>query len=140
MVTRNQSKTVLALAAVVMAFLLLRATAKLPDQLPDPDAVLPNYKGQGYEIAGFGWFQGHKDGGKQTWTEEYESNLVNLINDVRAEFKVPKLPVVVATVGFSGRDMKGRYLQILEAQKAVGDPVKYPDFAGNVPTVDTQDF
>lgn len=103
--------------------------------------ILPNYKGQGYEIAGFGWFQGHKDGGKQEWTDKYESNLVNLIKDVRAEFKVPKLPVVVATVAFGGREMKGRYLQILEAQMAVsGEKGKYPEFAGNVLSVDTRDF
>ena len=102
--------------------------------------ILPNYKGQGYEIAGFGWFQGHKDGGNQAWTDEYESNLVNLIKDVRAEFKVPKLPVVVATVAFGGKNMKGRYLQILEAQMAVSDPAKHPEFAGNVLSVDTRDF
>jgi alpha-galactosidase len=103
--------------------------------------IVPNYKGQGYEITGFGWFQGHKDGGNQAWTDEYESNLVNLIKDVRAEFKVPKLPVVIATVGFNGRDMKGRYLQILEAQTAVsGEKGNYPEFAGNVLTVDTRDF
>jgi alpha-galactosidase len=36
--------------------------------------------------------------------------------------------------------MKGRYLQILEAQMAVSDPAKHPDFAGNVLTVDTRDF
>lgn len=103
--------------------------------------ILPNYKGQGYEIAGFGWFQGHKDGGKQEWTDKYESNLVNLIKDVRAEFKVPKLPVVVATVAFGGREMKGRYMQILEAQMAVsGEKGKYPEFAGNVFSVDTRDF
>jgi alpha-galactosidase len=47
---------------------------------------------------------------------------------------------VIATVGFHGRDMKGRYLQILEAQMAVSDPAKHPDFAGNVLTVDTRDF
>jgi alpha-galactosidase len=102
--------------------------------------IVPAYKGQGYEIAGFGWFQGHKDGGKQEWTDEYESNLVNLIKDVRAEFKVPKLPVVVATVAFGGKSMKGRYLQIHAAQMAVGDPNKHPEFAGNVRSVDTRDF
>jgi alpha-galactosidase len=36
--------------------------------------------------------------------------------------------------------MKGRYLQILEAQMAVSDPAKHPEFAGNVLTVDTRDF
>lgn len=103
-------------------------------------SIIPNYKGQGYEIAGFGWWQGHKDGGSKEWIAEYESNLVNLINDVRAEFKVPKLPVVVATVGFGGKEMGENHLQTLEAQMAVGDPVKHPEFAGNVLSVDTRDF
>lgn len=103
--------------------------------------ILPNYKGQGYEIAGFGWFQGHRDGGKKERTVEYESNLVHLIKDIRAEFKVPKLPVVVATVAFGGKKMNANYLKILEAQMAVsGEKGKYPDFKGNVLSVDTRDF
>ena len=37
--------------------------------------------------------------------------------------------------------MKGRYLKILKAQLAVsGEKGKYPDFAGNVLTVDTRDY
>ena len=56
------------------------------------DKIVLGYQGQGYEIAGFGWFQGHKDQG--TTKEEYEKNLVNLINDLRQEFKVPKMPAV----------------------------------------------
>ena len=62
------------------------------------DKVVPGYAGQGYEIAGFRWFQGHKDGGSTK--EAYEKNLVNLINDLRKEFKAPKMKAVVATVGF----------------------------------------
>jgi hypothetical protein len=117
--------------------LMVEGVRKTLDNISD---ILPNYKGQGYEIAGFAWFQGHKDGGNQEWTEQYERNLVNLIKDVRAEFKAPKLPVVIATVGFGGHEMDGRYLQILEAQKAVSDPAKHPEFAGTVKTVDTRDF
>ena len=51
-------------------------------------------------------------GGRATRTaapepsEEYEKNLVNLINDVRKEFKAPKMPVVVATVGFGGHNIE----------------------------------
>ena len=69
------------------------------------EKVVPGYKGQGYEIAGFGWFQGHKDSGASK--EEYEKHLVNLINDLRKEFKAPKMPVVVATVGFHGYRIVG---------------------------------
>jgi alpha-galactosidase len=102
--------------------------------------VVPNYQGQGYEIAGFVWFQGHKDTGSREWAESYEQNLVNLIKDVRAAFKAPKLPVVIATVGFGGREMSGNTKTVWEAQMAVGDPAKHPEFAGNVLTVDTRNF
>jgi len=108
--------------------------------LDDVENIVPNYKGQGYEIAGFAWWQGHKDGFSPELITEYEKNLVNLINDVRAEFKAPKMPVVVATVGFGGHNMAENYLQILNAQLAVGDPKKHPEFAGNVRSVDTRDF
>ena len=103
------------------------------------DKVVPGYKGQGYEIAGFGWFQGHKDSGSTK--EEYEKNLVNLINDLRKEFKVPKMPVVVATVGFHGYQLgEGPWKGVWEAQLAVGDPKQHPEFAGTVASVDTRDF
>ncbi len=103
------------------------------------DRVVPGYKGQGYAIAGFGWFQGHKD--KDAPKEEYEKHLVNLINDLRKEFKVPKMPVVVATVGFHGYRLgSGGWNGVWEAQRAVGDPKQHPEFAGTVASVDTRDF
>jgi len=101
--------------------------------------VVPGYQGQGYEIAGFGWFQGHKD--KDAPQEEYEKHLVNLINDLRKEFKEPKMPVVVATVGFNGYRLgDGPWKGVWAAQMAVGDPKQHPDFAGTVASVDTRDF
>ena len=102
------------------------------------DKVVPGYKGQGYEIAGFVWWQGHKDGGSPQ--AEYEKHLVNLINDVRKEFKTPKMAAVIATVGFGGHNMGDKYLPILKAQMAVGDPKKHPEFAGTVASVDIRDF
>ena len=108
--------------------------------LDDIENIVPNYKGQGYEIAGFAWWQGHKDGFSSELITEYEQNLVNLINDVRKEFKVPRMPAVIATVGFGGYDMAEKYLSILKAQMAVSDPKKHPEFAGNVASVDTRDF
>lgn len=98
----------------------------------------PSYKGQGYEIAGFCWWQGHKDGGMSQ--RYYERHLVNLINDFRAEFNAPNAPFAVATVGFGGKSMGRKYQEILNAQMAVGDPGKYPDFAGNVKSIDTRPF
>ncbi len=104
------------------------------------DNVVPGYKGQGYEIAGFAWFQGHKDSGSDQSISEYETHLVNLINDVRKEFNVPKLPVVVASVGFGGHNMQDKFRRILSAQMAVGDSKQHPEFAGTVTSVDTRDF
>jgi hypothetical protein len=109
------------------------------DTLAKIDKVVPGYAGQGYEIAGFGWFQGHKDSGSTK--EEYEKCLVDLINDLRKEFKAPKMPAVVATVGFNGyRIAEGTWKGVWEAQMAVGDPKQHPEFAGTVASVDTRDF
>jgi alpha-galactosidase len=102
--------------------------------------IVPGYKGQGYEIAGFVWWQGHKDSFSDDLIAEYEKNLVNMINDVRKEFKSPKMPAVVATVGFGGHNMAEKFQRIWAAQMAVADPAKHPEFAGTVATVDTRDF
>jgi alpha-galactosidase len=103
------------------------------------DKVVPGYAGQGYEIAGFGWFQGHKDSGSTK--EAYEKNLINLINDLRKEFNAPKMKAVVATVGFHGyRLSKGPWQGVWEAQMAVGDPKQHPELVGSVASVDTRDF
>jgi len=100
--------------------------------------IVPNYKGQGYEIVGFVWFQGHKD--KSVGKEAYEKHLVNLIQDLRKEFKAPDMRAVVATVGFGGHKMDPDYVEIAKAQLAVGDPKQHPEFAGKVASVDTRDF
>jgi len=103
------------------------------------DEIVPGYNGQGYEITGFGWFQGHKDGGSTK--EEYEGHLVNLIKDLRKELKAPDMKAVIATVGFNGyRLSNGEHQGVWEAQMAVGDPKQHPEFAGNVASVDTRDF
>ena len=108
--------------------------------LKDIAKIVPGYKGQGYEMAGFVWWQGHKDSFSEEAIDEYEKNMVNMINDVRKEFKAPKMPAVVATVGFGGYRMAEKFLRILNAQMAVGDPKKHPEFAGTVASVDTRDF
>jgi len=102
------------------------------------DEVVPNYAGQGHEMAGFVWWQGHKDKGLST--EEYEKQLVNLIHDVRKEFDTPDMPVAVATVGFSGYDMDESYLKIWQAQMNVADVEKHPELAKTVASVDIRPF
>ena len=71
--------------------------------------VYPAYHGQGYEIAGFVWFQGECDacsdtevnGTKVCNCHFYEANLRNLISDVRRDFGVPDLPVLLAQINVS---------------------------------------
>ena len=48
---------------------------------------VPAVAENGYELAGFVWFQGENDSlaGKAAW-EEYEANLEDLIHDVRGAF------------------------------------------------------
>lgn len=110
------------------------------DTLTKIDQHIPGYQGQGYEIAGFAWWQGHKDSGTEEAIAEYEKNLCNLINDIRKEFNVPKLPVVVGGLGFGGHRIQEKFRRIMDAQLAVGDPAKHPEYAGTVTSVDTRDF
>lgn len=104
------------------------------------DKEFPHWKGRGYEIAGFGWWQGHKDGG-EPHASKYEQNLVHLIKTLRKEFKAPNAPFVVATIGFEGWEMTGPHKKVAEAQLAVsGETGKYPEFKGNVRSVETRGF
>ena len=61
------------------------------------DQLYPRYRGQGYELAGFIWFQGENDCCAKT-QGYYRDLLMDLINDVRAELGVPKLPVVIVKI------------------------------------------
>jgi alpha-galactosidase len=99
------------------------------------DESFPQWKGRGYEIAGFVWFQGHKDTGSPVTAGRYEQNLVNLIKAFRKDFNAPNAPFLVSTgCGNPGRE--GNDLTVAEAQLAVGDPAKHPEFKGNVKSVD----
>lgn len=103
------------------------------DSLAQLPRFYPGYQNQGFELAGAVWFQGIADSQSPAHSAAYEKNLANLIRDLRRDLKTPALPVVVAAVGFS--DGKVR-----DAQLAIGDPAKYPEFAGNLKSVDTRPF
>jgi hypothetical protein len=105
------------------------------------DSEFPQWKGRGYEIVGFVWWQGHKDQGSSLYASRYEQNLVKLIKSLRDEFKAPKAPFTIATIGFGGWDMAGDAITVANAQLAVsGEKGKYPEFEGNVKTVEIRDF
>lgn len=98
----------------------------------------PDYKDQGYEVAGFVWWQGHKDQ-NAAHASHYEQNLERLIKSLRKDFEAPQAKFVLATgCGNPGREGFG--LKIAEAQLAIADAKKHPDFAGNVKAVDSRDL
>ncbi|MBT8045386.1 MAG: Ig-like domain-containing protein, partial [Verrucomicrobiae bacterium] len=101
-----------------------------------------NLNGRSFEIAGFVWWQGHKDqdgGNGPAYGSRYETNLVNLIAALRSDFQAPNAPFVVATIGFGGttEGQQQDWLDVYNAQLAVGDPVKHPELAGTVKSVNT---
>lgn len=100
----------------------------------------PQYKDQGYEVAGFVWWQGHKDGGSPAHIAHYEENLVNLIKAWRKEFNAPNASWTIATVGFHGKEMPENYVKIAQAQLNVADPKLHPELAGTVKTIDARPF
>lgn len=112
----------------------------LRDVLGDPGKAYPGYKGEGVELLGLVWFQGIKDNGSPSMADSYEQNLVNLIKDLRKEFKAPGLPVVVTALGYGGEKPSPYLQKVMAAQLVVGNPKKYPQFAGNVLSVDTRPF
>lgn len=112
-------------------------------------AEYPQWESQGFEIAGFVWWQGHKDGGEQgtgaagIYATKYEENLISLITGLRNyyESRFPgkgsaTAPFVVATVGFGGGNWNpgSNADTIWKAQMAVANP------ANKVASVDTRGY
>ncbi len=104
----------------------------------EAERAVPGYKGQGMDLAGLFWFQGDADGQWKSKAESYEKHLANLIGDLRKDFNAPKLPVVITTLAQSRREIREDEQKVLDAQLAVGDASKYPEFKGNVTTIDTR--
>ena len=108
--------------------------------LEDIALHVPGYRGQGYEIAGFGWHQGWNDRIDQTANDAYQANLVHLINDLRNELDVPQMPFVLATTGMSGwAETHPRALSLMEAQLAAPTDGGLRH-RGDVWAVETRDF
>jgi len=92
------------------------------------------------EVAGFVWWQGHKDQ-NPAHAGRYEQNLVHLIKTLRRDFDAPDAKFVLATIAFNGWELKGPGLTVANAQLAVsGQTGTYPEFAGNVKTVEARDY
>lgn len=112
------------------------------DVLDNLQTHFPAYNpADGYEIAGFGWHQGWNDRTVQALNDQYERNMKNFIKDIRSDLGVSNLPFVIATTGMSGwEETHPRAVSLWEAQLAMEDFTKYPEFEGNVAVDDTRDY
>ena len=117
--------------------------------LADVKRVVPEYDpAQGYELAGFAWFQGFNDL-VSDWTYEnrmkpggydmYGQLLADFIRDVRKDLSAPKMPFVVGVMGIGGvkEDKKPPQMYFRQAQVA---PTLLPEFKVNVMAVRTAPY
>ena len=65
---------------------------EVEDCLSNLKTRFPTYKGQGYEISGFVWFQGWNDM-YNGFQDEYAKNMENFIKDVRKDLGSPSCPL-----------------------------------------------
>ncbi|GAB5406413.1 MAG: sialate O-acetylesterase [Aureliella sp.] len=71
--------------------------------------VVPGYTaGQGFELAGFVWFQGWNDMCNRHHLDQYTENMVHFIHDVRRELNAPTLPFAVGILGVYGTEPDSR--------------------------------
>ncbi|MDG2013832.1 MAG: sialate O-acetylesterase [Pirellulaceae bacterium] len=105
--------------------------------LGDLQTYAPEYQNQGYEIAGFVWFQGWNDQYAPTSVADYEENMAGFIRDIRKDLKRPDLPVVIGAMGHQGANQKGKIRQIADAQAAVAEQKEFQD---SVTTIRTADY
>jgi len=124
--------------------------AHVREVLGDIKRVVPEYDPkQGYELAGFVWFQGFNDL-VSDWTypncnkpggyDLYAELLAHFIRDVRKDLSAPKMPFVIGVMGIGGvkEDQKPGGMQYFrQAQLA---PAALPEFKGNVAAVQTAPY
>jgi hypothetical protein len=123
----------------------IRATLKDAESIKK---VVPGYDAkQGYELAGFVWFQGWNDMCNRHHIEQYTANMIHFISDVRKEFDKPTLPFIVGILGVYGADPDSRKfdkgLPVTAFRKTQFAAVKQYDkkagkrYRGNVIAVDS---
>jgi hypothetical protein len=89
-----------------------------------------------YKVAGFVWWQGESDASVPPLVPHYEENLVRLLQNLKQSFHVKDAKFAIATIGTDGYDMHDDALQVLEAQLALNQHDKYPQYASTVRVVD----
>jgi hypothetical protein len=113
--------------------------------LTDIKRVYPDYDPkQGFELAGFVWFQGWNDmvdgqtyprSNKPGRFDLYSELMAHFIRDVRKDFKAPKMPFVIGVMGVDGVQDKPNYFRL-----AMAAPAAMPEFKGNVVAVETAPY
>jgi len=98
--------------------------------LADMDRYYPGYDGQAVELAGLVWFQGIADAASPRMAAEHQKQLTHLIHDLRKDLGKPKLPVVVASIGWNGTHAT----TVRNAQLAAGNPSNW------IQSIDTRPF
>ena len=108
--------------------------------LADPGKYCEAYDPkQGYEIAGFGWFQGFNDQFYYPGSYDYYADvLAHFIRDVRKELDAPNMPFVIGVIGMGGNNVTNP--KMLELRKCMAAPASMPEFEGNVAAVETAAF
>lgn len=124
--------------------------------LADIKRVVPDYDAKdGYELAGFGWFQGWNDlvdgdtypqRDKPDGYAAYSEVMGHFIRDVRKDLAAPKLPFVISVLGVGGPTAdflpdEKRYQASHQAfRTAMAAPAALPEFSGNVAALWTEKF
>jgi len=124
--------------------------------LKDIPRVVPDYKpADGYELAGFVWFQGwndmvdsgtyaHRD--QPGGYDQYSEVMAHFIRDVRKDLQAPNLPVVIGVLGVGGpvklySPEQKRYASVHQYfRDAMAAPAKLPEFQNNVSALLTEQF
>lgn len=113
---------------------VLSETKKVLDDLP---RYFPEYdEEQGYEIAGFIWFQGWNDG-VGDGNPEYAEQMAHFIRDMRRDLAVPDLPFVIGELGTDGPEAEG-WVATFRGQQA--EVAAREEFRGNVGLAETASF
>ena len=123
--------------------------AHVQNVLEDIKRVVPDYDSkQGFELAGFVWFQGFNDY-VSDWTYDkqmkpggydlYADLLAQFIRDVRKDLSAPKLPFVIGVMGIDGMkgDKKAPMMHFRDAQRKAA---ALDEFKGNVAAVETAPY
>jgi len=116
--------------------------------LGDIKRVVPDHdQKQGYELAGFVWFQGFNDYINEWYYDDrdqpggyamYSKLLTHFIRDIRKDLNAPKMPFVIGVMGIDG--MKDVKPIMANFRAAMAAPAALPEFKGNVAAVQTAPF